>query len=136
MSDGSDRRIYACQECGRKVEQAELPMCPTVCTDGRWGLRCPACNAPHALVADSESAGPIKIEIGFDLLSDALEALRLAPVWTLLHTEFTDDIAEDFRPEKWEGYERETASEQYAVYKRLLAAVTEALDTRDATGGD
>lgn len=58
-SDGSDSRIYACQECGRKVEQAELPMCPTVCTDGRWGLRCPACNAPHALGSDSGIPHPV-----------------------------------------------------------------------------
>ena len=66
-----------------------------------------------------------RIEVGVAVLLDALEALRLAPAYALLHVA-PEEICEDFRPEKWQGSEREFAQDCLAAYHALLAQACEA----------
>lgn len=55
------------------------------------------------------------------LVLDALEQLRLAPIWTLRHSPFEIELGEDFNPHKWTDV-RDAARGQHAVYQRLLEA--------------
>lgn len=62
-----------------------------------------------------------KIAISQDLAFEILEILRLNPIYVLMNSKFQDDLPEDFKPHKWEGYEKEFADESYKAYKTLFA---------------
>jgi hypothetical protein len=57
--------------------------------------------------------------ISDDAITQALDALRLAHIYMLLHIA-PGEIADDFDSSKWEGYEREAALQANAAYRILL----------------
>lgn len=60
-----------------------------------------------------------RVAVSTETLFAALDALRRAPIYALLHVA-PDELAEDFKPHKWEGFEREFAEESIAAYRGLL----------------
>lgn len=62
-----------------------------------------------------------KVTIDFDLALDILEVLRLTPIYALLNSEHEDELGDDFKPHKWQGYEIEHADKSITQYRKLLA---------------
>lgn len=64
------------------------------------------------------------VEIPLLLASNVLETLRLSTIYTLLGSEFEkDELPEDFKPHKWQGYEKEHAERIWHAYQHLAAVV-------------
>lgn len=59
------------------------------------------------------------------LLMSLLEPLRLARVYALLGSEFEDQITDDFKPWKWQGFEMEYADSATAAYRAVMDVLTE-----------
>ncbi len=57
---------------------------------------------------------------------DALEALRLAPVYVLKDSH-PKELGEDFKPHKWDGYEIEFANRCHAAHQALMTACLESV---------
>ena len=63
------------------------------------------------------------------MLIDLLEPLRLARVYVLMGTEWEDTLGSDFKPWKWQGYEKEFADETTAAYRRVMDALLEGAES-------
>lgn len=68
------------------------------------------------------------IEIEDAVAFEILEVLRLTPIYALLGSEFEAEIAEDFKPWKWQGYEKEHAEKSVECHRALLNAMRRAVD--------
>jgi hypothetical protein len=59
-----------------------------------------------------------------ELALQALEVLRLTPIYTLLNSEHEDELGDDFKPHKWESGVQDHAELAYSVFSRMLEAMT------------
>jgi hypothetical protein len=51
-----------------------------------------------------------------------LEVLRLTPIYALMGSEFENELGNDFKRHKWEGYEKDHAERCMALHAKVLAA--------------
>lgn len=68
----------------------------------------------------------MKLDIPDEDFFEILDVLRLAHVYTFLHApNMREELGEDFKPGKFEGYEKQHAEKALRQHKRLidLAAV-------------
>lgn len=73
----------------------------------------------------AEEIVPETVTLSREVVMAALEPLRLAHVYALKETKFDKDLGEDFKPWKWDGYEREYAECATSAYRNLINALTE-----------
>lgn len=62
------------------------------------------------------------IEITWDHALEILEVLRLTPIYALLNSDHEEELGDDFKPQKWQGYELEHAQKANDAFRSLLAA--------------
>jgi hypothetical protein len=76
--------------------------------------------------ADRVALDPLDLDVTLplSLLLKVLEALRLAPIYALKDHPEIFEMVEDFKPHKWDGYEREFAEDAAEAYGLLLDAMT------------
>jgi hypothetical protein len=70
------------------------------------------------------TAPTVTVEWGFAL--DLMEILRLTPIYALLNSEDEGELGDDFKPHKWQGFEKEHAEKATAAFRVLLAEMQEA----------
>jgi hypothetical protein len=69
--------------------------------------------------------GPEMVTLDYDFALDILEVLRLTPIYALLNSEQEDQLGDDFKPHKWEGFELEHAHRATAAFRALVATMTD-----------
>lgn len=90
-------------------------------------------SAVDNIKREAERPQPAPIEIPFSDACNLLELLRLTPIYALLGSQFEEEelgTEPDFKPHKWQGYEKDHADECIAAYGILLAGMQEQVDAR------
>ena len=82
----------------------------------------------------AEMEGLMVVPISRSVLLSLMEPLRLAHVYALKDSH-PEELGEDFKPEKWDGYEIAYAREASQAYQRLLDAMLEHQKRVAALGG-
>ena len=63
---------------------------------------------------------PAEIAVSTELMFQILDVLSTAHVYILLGSEFQHELPQDFKPEKWRGYELDVAEQANQTYRKLL----------------
>jgi hypothetical protein len=92
-------------------------------TDTRIGA---AAEVADGILKGVERTHASGVHLSEEVVGLALDSLRSAYVYALLHVA-PDEIASDFKPEKFEGYERQFAQESIAAYRLLLREAGDAV---------
>lgn len=72
-----------------------------------------------------------KVLLDRKLVLSLLDPLRLAYVYALKDSH-PEELGDDFKPWKWQGFEIEYARDASDAYRRLLDALVEEQDVRNA----
>lgn len=72
-----------------------------------------------------ELESPETVRLSFSEAVSILDVLHQAPIYALLNSGHENELGDDFKPWKWQGYEREVAQEAADAYRSLVQIMTD-----------
>lgn len=99
---------------------------------GHWSITMNYCTCSPKVMALKARRRPITLPVGVVL--DVLEPLRLSYIYALKDSH-PEELPEDFKKYKWDGYEIEYVEGAIAAYRALLRAMEAAQILEDLPDG-